>query len=222
MAEDYAAKMALKTDAELQRYVTGRVEYRDDAVLAALDELARRGKPYPEEAALRPELETGKREQQARLDAEDERLSAHTVTADEPEAVEAGPRLYSPVTITWFSVLFSMLAGGILLGLNLRELRRTGALLRLSAFVLLYFFGGMLLLTWLVQRYGLSTWILSLFDLPAIMAYIFWFWPRYVRTYTYQTRNWLIPFFICSVLKIGLLVFAAQHLPQLMSALPTR
>ncbi|HEX8350325.1 MAG TPA: hypothetical protein VF598_10215, partial [Hymenobacter sp.] len=125
MAEEYAAKMALKSDAELQRYVTARAEYRDDAVLAALDELARRGTPYPGEAELRPALEAGKREQQVRLDAEAHRTNSFdAVVVPEPE--ETGPALYSPVTITWFSVLFSMLAGGVLLGMNLRQLRRSG------------------------------------------------------------------------------------------------
>ena len=41
--EDYAAKMLLKTDAALREYVTGHVQYREAAVLAALDELRRRG-----------------------------------------------------------------------------------------------------------------------------------------------------------------------------------
>ena len=57
--EDYAAKMLLKTDAALREYVTGHVQYREAAVLAALDELRRRGQSAPEEAALRPKLETG-------------------------------------------------------------------------------------------------------------------------------------------------------------------
>ncbi|GGF04647.1 hypothetical protein [Hymenobacter cavernae] len=220
MTEDYAEKMTRKTDAELERYIGSRAEYRDDAVLAALDELARRGHPHPDAAQLRPKLEAGVREQQVRLDAEDQRIGTLYESTEVVEAEETGPRLYSPITITWFSVLFSMLAGGVLLGLNLRQLGRTGGLVRLVLFVLLYFVGGMLALSWLVQRYGMSTWLLSLFDLPAIIAYIFWFWPRYVRTYTYQTRNWLIPFAICAVLKIGLLVLAAQQLSKLMGSLP--
>jgi hypothetical protein len=55
--EDYAAKMALKPDAALREYVTGHAQYREDAVLAALDELRRRGQPALEEATLRPQLE---------------------------------------------------------------------------------------------------------------------------------------------------------------------
>ncbi|OUJ73418.1 hypothetical protein [Hymenobacter crusticola] len=210
MAEEYAAKMALKTDAELQRYVTGRAEYRDDAVLAALDELARRGKPHPDETALRPVLEVGIRAQQVQLDAEDQRLGMHE-TNDVVEAEETSPRLYSPVTITWFSVLFSMLAGGVLLGLNLRQLGRSGAIVRLVMFMLLYFVGGMLLLNWFMQHYGLSRWMLSVFNLPAIVVYIFWFWPRYVRTHTYQSRNWLIPFVVCFALQLGLMTLVAQY-----------
>ena len=67
--EDYAAKMLLKTDAALREYVTGHVQYREAAVLAALDELSRRGQPAPEEAALRPGLETGAAAQRIRDDA---------------------------------------------------------------------------------------------------------------------------------------------------------
>ena len=37
--EDYAAKMALKSDAALREYVAGHTQYREGAVLAALDEL---------------------------------------------------------------------------------------------------------------------------------------------------------------------------------------
>jgi hypothetical protein len=52
--EDYAAKMQLKSDTALRDYVTGYAQYREVAVLAAFDELRRRGQPAPEEAALRP------------------------------------------------------------------------------------------------------------------------------------------------------------------------
>ena len=56
--EDYAAKMPLKSDADLRGYVTGYAQYREAAVLAAFDELRRRGQPAPEEPALRPALHT--------------------------------------------------------------------------------------------------------------------------------------------------------------------
>ena len=52
-----------------------------------------------------------------------------------------GPVLYSPGTITLFSVLFNMVAGGVLLGLNLRQLRRTAALVRLGLFIVAYIIG---------------------------------------------------------------------------------
>jgi hypothetical protein len=120
--EDYAAKMLLKTDAALREYVTGYVQYREAAVLAAFDELRRRGQPAPEEAALRPGLEEAAAAQRAAEEAaEAERRQADE--AEDPTAV-AGPALYSPITIVLFSIPFTFLAGGTLLGINLWRLDR--------------------------------------------------------------------------------------------------
>ena len=134
------------------------------------------------------------------------------------EAATVGPVLYSPGTITLFSVLFNMVAGGVLLGLNLRQLRRTAALVRLVLFIVVYIVGGALLLSFLAQRYGLNPWIIAFFDFPAIVLYNWWFWPRYVRTNVYQSRNWLTPFIICAVIKLGLAALATHYLSKLVSA----
>src|SRR6476469_4143398 len=106
--EDYAAKMLLKTDAALREYVTGHVQYREEAVLAALDELRRRGQPAPEEATLRPSLEAGaaaQRRADEAAEAKRQQESARpTSAAPEEIAEENRPALYSPVTIVLFSV----------------------------------------------------------------------------------------------------------------------
>ena len=52
--EDYAAKMQLKTDAALREYVNGYAQYREAAVLAAFDELRRRGQPAPKKRRCGP------------------------------------------------------------------------------------------------------------------------------------------------------------------------
>lgn len=210
--EDYAAKMLLKTDAALREYVTGHVQYREAAVLAALDELRRRGQPAPEEAALRPGLETGAAAQ-LRLDEQAAAARQETVrpAASVPAEVadESSPALYSPVTIVLFSVPFTFLAGGVLLGLNLWRLDRKRALLGLVLFIVVYLVLGVLALQWALPRYGLSSWYGPLFNLPAVLAYVLWFWPRSMSGVSYRSRSWLPPLLVCFVFLYGAQKFNA-------------
>ncbi|MBT9393002.1 hypothetical protein KLP40_07495 [Hymenobacter sp. NST-14] len=211
MAEDYAAKMSLKTAAELRDYVDNRYQYREEAVLAALAELDRRGTPEPNAAVLIPELqssrqETDRRETAARA-AVAEQDQARRVARGEvnPEAAEAtGPELYSLGTITIFSVLFSLLAGGVLLLLNLRALGRTRGALLLVAFLVAYVVGGGYLVLWLKQLYGNQyNWLGSVFNLVAILLYNLFFWPRYIGSQPYRSRSWFGPLLICGLIMLA-------------------
>ncbi|MBJ6145851.1 hypothetical protein [Hymenobacter sp. BT559] len=194
--EDYAAKMALKPDAALREYVAGHAQYREEAVLAALDELRRRGQPAPEDAALRPALEATVQQQAAATQAARE---ATTETAEEDL-----PPLYSPASIVVISAVVSVIAGAFLLGINMYKLKRGSAIVGLVSFVLVYLIGEALLLRFLVTQHLFSPMMAFLLDLPLILAYIWWFWPRYVGTYQFQPRNWLLPLGICLLLKFGL------------------
>ncbi len=204
--EDYAAKMLLKTDAALREYVTGHVQYREAAVLAALDELRRRGQPAPEETNLRPSLEAGAATQRT-LDeaAEAERRQASATTTPAAALAEepTGPALYSPVTIVLFSVPFTFLAGGALLGLNLWRLDRKRALLGLVLFIVAYILALIKILAWALPIYGLSPWYGPLINLPPILAYVLWFWPRNVGILSYRSRSWLPPLLVCFALMYG-------------------
>jgi hypothetical protein len=202
--EDYAAKMLLKTDAALREYVTGHVQYREAAVLAAFDELRRRGQPAPEEATLRPGLEAAAAEQRARDEAaEAARPKVSREEVAEEEAEDSGPALYSPVTVVLFSVPFTFLAGGVLLGLNLWRIDRKRALLGLVLFLVAYVVAMVLLLQWALPIYGLSSWYGPLFNLPPILAYVLWFWPRNLSGISYRSRSWLPPLLVCFALVYG-------------------
>ena len=194
--EDYAAKMALKPDAALREYVVGYAQYREAAVLAALDELRRRGQPAPEDATLRAALEVAVQQQTA---ATKEAREATTDTAEEDL-----PTLYSPASIVVISAVVSVLAGGVLLAINMYRLKRNNAILGLVAFVLAYLIGEAFLLRLLVAQHLFSPMVAFLLDLPLILAYIWWFWPRYVGTNQFQPRNWLLPLGVCLLLKFGL------------------
>ncbi|WP_310396188.1 hypothetical protein [Hymenobacter sp.] len=206
--EDYAAKMLLKTDAALREYVTGHAQYREAAVLAALAELRRRGQPAPEEAALRPGLEVAAAAQQTVDEAAEAQRWQATAAANPTAAAAdddpASPALYSPVTIVLFSIPFTLLAGGTLLGINLWRLDRKRALLGLVLFVLAYCAAGAVALSWALPRYGLSPWYGPLFNLPAVLAYVLWFWPRHVGVVNYRSRGWLVPLAVCFAVVFGL------------------
>jgi len=217
MAEEYAEKMARKTDAELHLYVSGRAQYRDDAVLAALDELIRRGQPHPDDALVRPELEAVVQAQAAR--AAEVRQLAEREAAVEPTPTTADPALYSPTTIVLFSILpmSMMLGGGVLMAMNLFRLRRLRALLGLILFMLVYLMVGTQLLSWAIIHHGLNPFLGSLlFNVPAILAYLLWFWPRYVGTGNYRSRSIFPPIVICFLLMWGL----QKSLPYLIKQQP--
>ncbi len=210
--EDYAAKMALKTDAALREYVTGHAQYREDAVLAALDELARRGQPAPEDAALRPALTAVVREQQA---AQAQREAA-TPAAEQEVPEDEQPVLYTPGVIVLFSVLFNTIAGAVLLAINMYQVRRTKAIWGLAAFVLAYLIVESLIVNAMMRSGPLNPLLLSILNLPAILAYVLWFWPRYVGTYQFQSRGWLVPLLVCLIIMVGLGLlarYAVQFVP---------
>ena len=212
--EDYAAKMALKPDAALREYVVGYTQYREEAVLAALDELRQRGQPAPEEASLRPLLEAAVQQQAAAQPLQPLPSSSEAAV---PEAEQ--PVLYTPGVIVLFSVMFNtILAGAVLLALNLRQVKRSKAIWGLAAFVLAYMVGESLLLNGLLRKGPLNPLILPLLNLPAILAYVLWFWPRYVGTYQFQPRGWLVPLLVCLVVIMGLSLLARYLLQQVPGA----
>jgi hypothetical protein len=208
--EDYAAKMALKPDAALREYVTGYAQYREEAVLAALDELRRRGQPAPEETSLRPALEATVQTLRAEAATKASELSR---TEGQALPDEEQPVLYTPGVIVLFSVLFNtIITGAVLLALNLRRLKQTKAIWGLVVFVLAYLLAEAVVVNMLMQHYALSPWFVSLLNLPAILVYILWFWPRYVGTYQFQPRGWLIPLLVCFVIVMGL-GLVLSHIP---------
>lgn len=205
MAEEYADKMSRKTDAELRDYVANRYQYREDAVLAAIQEAEHRQLPLPgtDVAQLRQELSAVVTQQQAtRLQLETEQAKA------DAETPEAGPLLYSPTAITVFSLCVSPVVGAVLLAINLRRLQRVGATGRLVLFVLAY----------LAVRLALvasGQMVLALIaEVGAVLAYSLWFWPRYIRVSQFQSRNWAVLFLVCVAVSLAWGLLIVQNNPQ--------
>ncbi|RAK64651.1 hypothetical protein [Hymenobacter edaphi] len=201
--EDYAAKMAGKPDAELQRYLDRRAEYREEAVLAALTELERRGHVVPGVAALRPELEAA-----ARVAASAAPPAApswaRAEEPEEPEAADNGPALYSPGTIAILSVL-SYPVGAVLMLLNLLRLRRYGGAALLLALSVVMFSAHL----WLLFNLGLNPNVVGLCsNIAAALIYVFVLWPYFIGARTYQARSWLPPLIITFALVLLLMMLA--------------
>ncbi|MDF7812742.1 hypothetical protein [Hymenobacter sp. YC55] len=207
MADEYAEKMSRKPLSELLLYVQNRAEYREDAVLAALDELERRGEHPAEAATLRSELgPIVEQQRQQRAAAVIAKPSVRD-DADSAQDEEEAPALYSPGTIVLFSILpiSMMIGGGVLLGINLFRLRRMRALLGLIVFIVVYMMVGSQILTWAILQQGLNPFLGSLlFNVPAVLAYLLWFWPRYVHTDNYRSKSILPPILICFLIVWGL------------------
>lgn len=220
--EDYAAKMQLKSDAALREYITGYAQYREVAVLAALDELRRRGLPAPEEATLRPLLEPAAAEAhaaEARAEAERQQALAETTDAegagDGTTAAPSGPALYSPIAIIFFSMFFTSLAGGVLLGLNLSFLKRWRALAGLVGLLAGYWLGR-----WQLRQLGLSPVLAALLELPVVLLYLLWFWPRYVGVQAFRARSWLLPLLSCLAVMFWLSWQMIQAIPGFQDKTP--
>lgn len=219
MAEDYAAKMGRKTDAELRQYVDRYADYREEAVLAALDELERRGRAATEADAIRTDVRPVVEQRAA--EAATTRAAEAAPLAVEPDPATA-PVLYSPATIAIFSVLFSFLAGGVLLVINLFRLDKQRKALRLLLFIVLYLVGSSYLLQWAVAQFGNDArWVSAAVNLGAVVAYLWFFWPRYVGQRSYLSRGWLPALVVCMLLFGTLYVLMQSVLGQIGgSALP--
>lgn len=204
MSEEYAEKMSRKPLPELLLYVRNRAEYREDAVLAALEELDRRGLPQPDAAGIRAELGPIVEQQEKEKKNREQQTSAvvgPALPAGLAAAPAEGPALYSPGTIVLFSMLFSFLAGGALFVINMIRLKESSKALRIALFVAGLLAVASLGLPWLISMIGQPAQYIGVgINIVAVLSYLLYFWPRYVGARPYVSRQWLPAFLVCLVL----------------------
>lgn len=211
--EDYAAKMAGKTDAELQLYLERRTEYRDDAVLAALAELERRGHTVPGAAALRPELEAGAQRAAVLAAAAAPPAWVRPAEAEgaeeEAEVADDAPALYSPITVAVYTIM-SFGVGGILMLLNLLRLRRYGGAALLMALVI----AAVAALSW-GSKYIEVMYVLMGINFVLALLFLYVLWPYFIGQQAYRPRNGITPFIVVILVQflIALLYYAVTGAP---------
>ncbi|MDQ3290893.1 MAG: hypothetical protein M3Q05_06335 [Bacteroidota bacterium] len=202
MDEYYVNKMAAKTELELLEYFHNHQKYVPDAVLAAVNELQKRGHSFTE-----AELATLEPERQAVRQAA---LEAASRNAEAEEAEEL-PRLYSPSAILGFSVFFSLLFGGVLLATNIRQIGNRRGSWAVIGFSLVFMFIEVVVM-YKLQR---SSTLTLAFNLVGAFILNYYFWPKYVGVLRpYEAKPIWRALLISILIVLPLIVIIALFPPQ--------
>jgi Tol biopolymer transport system component len=200
----YSPKMILKTEDELRDYIDNQDHFQEEAVLAAIWELEKRGIPIENSAQIKEEITANIPE-----------ISMETATAPiENTKQTETPELYSTQFILIFG-LFSLLGGGILMALNFMQLKNVKAARLVVIVAVIY----SLLTGIALQSFGITNMFISLAVsmLGIYLLYDFVYkkeFPKDLKNYT--PRNIWTPILILLALSIPLLYLlsATGNFPQ--------
>lgn len=145
----FSIKMARLSNDELKNYVENKEDYQDYAVLTAILELEKRGVTVENSEQIKQETSELKVAEKEKIG---EPIVATTTTLSNT------PILYSTQFIFIFGVLFSVFGGGILMAMNLAQLKKIKAA-RLAVFGSLAY---TMLLIMLFDVLGVTNAIISL------------------------------------------------------------
>ena len=202
----YSPKMILKTDDELSDYIDNKDHFQEEAVLAAIYELENRGIVIENSAQIKEEITANIPEISVKAEA----TSDNKPNAQQTET----PQLYSTQFILIFGV-FTLLGGGILMALNLMQLKNVKA----ARFVVIATVVYSLLTAILLQAFGITNMFISL-AVSVLGIYLLYDlvykkeFPKEVKNFT--PRNIWIPILVLLALSIPMLylLYATGGLPQ--------
>jgi hypothetical protein len=124
----------------------------------------------------------------------------------------SAPLLYSRQVINIFSILFSLLFGGILLAINLKTVNNKKGILPVILFSLAYSLLTIFIISLIPGHNSSLTLIFNL--LGAIVLYNY-FWVKYIGArFKYRTKSFWIPLII-GVLLSGLIIWSIIAGPQI-------
>jgi hypothetical protein len=198
MADELLAEQIRNaSEKELEAYIERPHVYRREAVIAAIEELKKRGRVFPQGqldaimAILGPEP------------VEPEAPAEETSTVQSPEELfredPNAPLLYSKRVLYIFSVLFSTFFGSVLMAMNFYQLKNQKALGLVLGFGFLY----AVLTGWLGMLVNAGNGIGIVFNIGGGMILTEYFWPKYIGAERhFRKRSFWIP------LALGLLLSA--------------
>jgi len=166
---------------DLVRIIRDERSYPELKVAAALTELKNRG-----------------------IDTENYHNLMESMKDKDPEPDENSPILYSDKVIYTFSILFSVIFGGILFAINLKEVNNKKGILPVVSFSILY----TALSIYLLNKINLGT--LGSFIFGAFGAIIInnLFWNKYIgKGVAYRKKSYRKPLIIALIIFIPLTAF---------------
>ncbi|PSR55256.1 hypothetical protein AHMF7605_17965 [Adhaeribacter arboris] len=198
----YVNKMAAKTEGELLEYFYNHEKYVPAAVLAAVNELQKRGRTFTD-----TELATLEPERQAVRKAVLEEIAQNAGSEEEAEEL---PQLYSPTAILGFSIIFNFLFGALLLATNLRQIGNRRGSWVVIGFSLFFMF---LAVTLYQAKHSLSLW--AALNMAGAFILNYYFWPKYVGVQrAYEAKPIWRALIISILIVLPLIVLLALFPPQ--------
>ena len=189
-----------KSTEELKQIALNFNLHRGALVAASKQELLNRGVELSDEEKLKIEEKKNKRRQEARQSVDTNKnwnlfnVKWKVNIVDDVNA----PQLYSRQVINIFSVLFSVLFGGILLAINLKAVNNKKAIYPVLTFSLIYTGLIIYVLNLIPERMTFLTVVFNL--LGALVLYDF-FWKKYIgKELQYRTKPFWKPLIIAIIL----------------------
>lgn len=145
----FSIRMTKMSDSELKKYVDNKDEYQDYAVISAVLELEKRGIHVENSEQIKQNIEEVKG---TKIEEIGEPIETDTATFSKT------PLLYSTQFIFIFGALFSVFGGGILMAMNLFQLKKVKA----AKLVVVASLGYTILLIVLFDFLGITNAIISL------------------------------------------------------------
>ena len=196
MDDNFIEEMKHKSNEELKDIVINFQMYRGAMISAAKIELANRGIELSDDENQIIEKTKDKRKQEVMKNQETKKSwDSFNVKWKQNIVTDiAAPQLYSRQVLNVFSILFSVLFGGILLIINLKTVKNKKGILP----VLIYSIGYTGLMIYILNLIpGKNSGLTLIFNLiGAIVLYNF-FWGKYIgKDFQYRTKPFWIPLII--------------------------
>ncbi|MCF6212825.1 MAG: hypothetical protein L3J45_02255 [Flavobacteriaceae bacterium] len=190
----FSSKMIKMSESELKTYFNNNSDYQEEAVLAALCELEKRGFGNPEILSLK-----------AKLEAREIKNPIQTQNTNSKNI-----ELYSFIFIMLFGVLFSVFASSILIGLNLIQLKNKAK----SRSVILSGLAYSLLQVYLMGALKIASPIISVLTslLGVYMLYQYFIKPELNTDTTYQTKSSWQPLLIGFLISLPVAYFVMKSM----------
>lgn len=199
----YSLMMEGRSVEDLHDYINNYQKYWPDAIEAAVAELKNRGEVF----TLEEQAEIEKRIEIRRQAVKDFEMQQPAQPKYEEPLEVTTPQLYSQVAVIGFTLIFSVIAGGILMNANLKQLGnevgRKTIILFTFAFVALEIF----------VMFLVSPALNLVFNIVASAILGLVFWAKYIGNINYQSKSIVKPLLIwlCVIAVMWLITMQAMQ-----------